>query len=47
VNVRTKLVDRFEIELPKLAVIDVAQQKIVRTAEFPDDERTLFPGWAR
>jgi hypothetical protein len=44
VNVRTKLVDRFEIEFPKLAVIDVAQQKIVRTAEFPEDERNAFSG---
>lgn len=44
VNVRTKLVDRFEIELRKLAVIDVAQQKIVKTAEFPEDERNAFSG---
>jgi hypothetical protein len=44
VNARTKLVDRFEIELPKLAIIDVAQEKIVKTAEFPEDERNSFSG---
>jgi DNA-binding beta-propeller fold protein YncE len=33
--------DRFEIEKPKFAVIDLDQRKIVRTAEFPRDEPRL------
>lgn len=34
----TKKIDRFEVTDPKFAVVDIAQQKIVRTAEFPKDE---------
>ncbi len=33
--------DRFEIEKPKFSVIDLAQKKIVRTAELPRDEPRL------
>jgi len=35
IRVAIKRLDRFEIEKPKLAVIDLAQQKIVRTADVP------------
>lgn len=44
VSTRTKLADRFETEWSKLAVIDLAQQKIVRTAEYPKEERNAFSG---
>src|SRR5258708_853120 len=37
----TKEIDRFEIAKPKYTVIDLEQQKIVRTADLmPEDERT-------
>ena len=41
---RIKQVDRFEIEKPKFAVIDLAQQKIVKTVEYPKEETSAFTG---
>lgn len=35
----TKLIDRFEIGTPQFAVIDLVEKKVVRTAEYPKDER--------
>jgi hypothetical protein len=45
VNTRIKLVDRFEIEMPKFVVIDVAQQKIVKTFDYPKEELHAFSGF--
>src|SRR5437870_3848116 len=42
IQVAVKQVDRFEIEPQKLAVIDLAQRKIVKTAEYPKDEDSIF-----
>jgi hypothetical protein len=44
VSTQTKLNDRFEIEWPKLAVIDLQQQKIVKMADFPKEEQSAFAG---
>ena len=45
VTISTKQTDRFEIEKPKLAVVDLAQQKIVKTAEAPMvDDRPAVNG---
>jgi hypothetical protein len=44
VNSRTKLADRFELTMPQLAVIDLAQQKIVRTIDYPKEEQSVFAG---
>jgi hypothetical protein len=44
VQTRTKLIDRFDIGLPMLAVIDLAQQKIVRTVDLPKEEQNAFAG---
>src|SRR5271168_449720 len=44
VNSRTKLADRFELTMPQLAVIDLAQQKIVRTVDYPKEEQSVFAG---
>ena len=38
IETAVKKEDRFEIEKPKFAVIDLSQKKIVRTAEFPREE---------
>src|SRR5258708_2450507 len=37
-TVRRKLIDRFEIGKPQFSVIDLAQKKVIRTADFPKDE---------
>jgi len=42
VSTRIKQVDRFDLEMPKFAVIDLAQQKIVRTVEYPKEELSAF-----
>ncbi len=34
--------DRFEIEKPKFGVVDLAQQKIIKTVDFPKDDDTVF-----
>ncbi len=41
-HARVKQIDRFEIEKPKFAVIDLAQQKIAKTFDFPKEEETRF-----
>jgi len=40
VNTRIKLIDRFEIEMPKFVVIDPAQGAIVKTFEYPKKSST-------
>jgi len=45
VNTRNKLVDRFDIEAPKFVVIDVAQQKIIKTFDYPKEELHAFSGF--
>ena len=40
--VRTKQIDRFEIEMPKFLVVDLAQQKIVRIVDYPKEETHAF-----
>jgi len=40
-NVSIKQIDRFEQEPVKFAVIDLAQQKIIRTADYPKDEESM------
>jgi len=42
VNTRIKLIDRFEIEMPKFVVIDPAQGAIVKTFEYPKEELHAF-----
>ncbi|MBI3666715.1 MAG: hypothetical protein HY236_10925 [Acidobacteria bacterium] len=37
-----KQVDRFEIEKPKFAVIDLAQQKMTKTVGYPKEEESPF-----
>lgn len=37
ITTRIKQIDRFEIEPPKFAVIDVAQQKIIKTVDYPKE----------
>ncbi len=41
---RVKQIDRFEIEKPQFAVIDLAQQKVVKTVDYPKEEATAFMG---
>ena len=45
VNTRIKLIDRFEIEMPKFVVIDAAQGAIVKTFEYPKEELNAFSGF--
>lgn len=45
VNTRNKLADRFDIEMPKFVVIDQAEQKIVKTFEYPKEELHAFSGF--
>ena len=45
VNTRIKLIDRFEIEMPKFVVIDPAQGAIVKTFEYPKEELNAFSGF--
>ncbi len=42
IRVAVKQIDRFEIEKPKFAVIDLAQKKIVKTFDFPKEYDTPF-----
>lgn len=42
VRIATKQIDRFEIEKPKFAVIDLAQKKIIKTFDFPKEHDTPF-----
>jgi DNA-binding beta-propeller fold protein YncE len=42
INVAVKKIDRFEIEKPKFAVIDLAQKKITKTFDFPREHDTPF-----
>ena len=42
VSTRTKQLDRFDIEMPKFAVVDPAAQKIVRFADYPKEELSSF-----
>jgi DNA-binding beta-propeller fold protein YncE len=42
INVAVKKIDRFEIEKPKFAVIDLAQKKITKTYDFPKEHDTPF-----
>ena len=42
INVAVKKIDRFEIEKPKFAVIDLAQKKIVKTFDFPKEFDSPF-----
>ncbi len=42
INVAVKKIDRFEIEKPKFAVIDLAQKKITKTFDFPKEHDTPF-----
>ena len=44
VRVAIQQVDRFEVEKPKFAVIDLAQQQITRTVDLPEDEPRLGRG---
>lgn len=37
-----KQADRFELEKPKFAVIDLAQKKITKTVDFPKDDDSIF-----
>lgn len=41
----TKQVDRYQIAKPKYAVIDLAQQKIVRTAEMSQEDQDANNSW--
>ncbi len=36
ITVANKLIDRFEVEKPKFAVVDLQEKKIVRTADVPE-----------
>jgi DNA-binding beta-propeller fold protein YncE len=42
INTAVKKIDRFEIEKPKFAVIDLAQKKITKTFDFPKEHDTPF-----
>jgi DNA-binding beta-propeller fold protein YncE len=42
IRVATKQIDRFEIEKPKFAIIDLAQKKITKTFDFPKEHDTPF-----
>ena len=42
INTAVKKIDRFEIEKPKFAVIDLAQKKITKTYDFPKEHDTPF-----
>src|SRR5215510_5304405 len=42
INTAVKKIDRFEIEKPKFAVIDLAQKKITKTFDFPKEYETPF-----
>jgi DNA-binding beta-propeller fold protein YncE len=42
INVAVKKTDRFEIEKPKFAVIDLAQKKITKTFDFPKEHDSPF-----
>ncbi|MFN0121660.1 MAG: YncE family protein [Blastocatellia bacterium] len=42
INVAVKKIDRFEIEKPKFAVIDLAQKKITTPYDFPKEHDTPF-----
>jgi len=42
IRVAIKQVDRFEIEKPKFAVIDLQQKKITKTFDFPKEHDTPF-----
>jgi DNA-binding beta-propeller fold protein YncE len=42
INAAVKKIDRFEIEKPKFAVIDLAQKKITKTFDFPKEHDTPF-----
>jgi DNA-binding beta-propeller fold protein YncE len=42
INTAVKKIDRFEIEKPKFAVIDLAQKKISKTFDFPKEHDTPF-----
>jgi hypothetical protein len=46
INAAVKQVDRFELEPTKFAVIDLAQQKITKTADYPKEEENLFTRFA-
>jgi DNA-binding beta-propeller fold protein YncE len=46
INAAVKQIDRFELEPTKLAVIDLAQQKITKTVEYPKEEENLFSRFA-
>lgn len=37
INVANKLIDRFEIEKPKFAVVDLTEKKITKTVELPKE----------
>jgi DNA-binding beta-propeller fold protein YncE len=42
IRAATKQIDRFEIEKPKFAVIDLAQKKITKSFDFPKEYDTPF-----
>lgn len=42
INVAVKEIDRFTIEKPKFAVIDLTQKKIVKTFDFPKEYESPF-----
>jgi DNA-binding beta-propeller fold protein YncE len=42
INAAVKKIDRFEIEKPKFAVIDLAQKKITKTYDFPKEHDSPF-----
>jgi DNA-binding beta-propeller fold protein YncE len=42
INVAVKKIDRFEIEQPKFAVIDLTQKKITKTFDFPKEHESPF-----
>jgi DNA-binding beta-propeller fold protein YncE len=44
VEVADKKIDRFDIGPPQFAVVDLAQKKIVRTADLPEEARSAFDG---
>jgi hypothetical protein len=39
---RNKQIDRFEIDKPKFAVIDLARQKIIKAVDYPRQESSAF-----
>ena len=42
IKVAVKKIDRFEIEKPKFAIIDLAQKKITKTFDFPKEHDSPF-----